>query len=265
VKLLSSLLEVPAQLALALSLAASAAGDDRQGALNTAEAAAPASHVALVPQPLEGPFRFSEGSWLRALKEGLPDKDAQVYSGRIFKTSGGRYYVPAAAERGQILEARWDAALAARVARAFAERNARVLRAALRRPASAGDLYIAHVFGPEAAMSFIRLVLAKPDEAAAKHMPELAQAAPALLSAGGAPLSLAQLYKRLTDPLKEWSRGVGSTAQKGAAHSLRQASRDLKPTVADTVQRAAASRVAVSQAAAWRPEISAATQAAPPQ
>jgi hypothetical protein len=264
VKLLSSLLEVPAQLALALSLAASAAGDD-QGALHMAGAAAPSAHVALVPEPLEGPLRFSEGIWLRALKEGPPDRDAQDYSGRIFKTSGGRYYVPAATERRQILEARWDAALAARVARAFAERNARALRAGLRRPATAGDLYIAHLFGPEAALSFIKLALAKPYEAAAKHMPELAAAAPALLSAGGSPLTLAQLYERLTDPLKERSRAVGSLAGKSAGRSSRHALPDLKPAVGETVQRMAASPVAASEAAAWRPEISAAKAAAPRQ
>ena len=261
---MSSLLEVPAQLALALSLAAATVGDDGKGALHPA-GAAPSSQAALAPQPLEGPFRFGEGIWLRALKEALPDKDAHGYWGRIFKTSGGRYYVPAAAERRQILQARWDAALAARVARAFAERNAQVMSSALRRPATAGDLYIAHVFGPEAATSFIRLAHAKPDEAAAKHMPELAQAAPALLSPGGVPLTLAQLYQRLTESLKERPRGFGSMAGKRAGDPSRQALRALKPTVGETVQRLAASRVAVSDRAAWRPEISATAQAAPRQ
>ena len=126
VKLLSSLFEVPAQLALVLTLAASGPGDGAPGAPPPVETAPIGStQVLLRSGPLEGPYRFSESSWLRALREDLPaDGTLGAYSGRIFKTSGGRYYVPPVAERRPILAARANADLAARAAEAFAADNA---------------------------------------------------------------------------------------------------------------------------------------------
>jgi hypothetical protein len=257
VKLLSSLLEVPAQLALALSLAAATVGNEGPAAPDAAGAPA---HVTLQPQSLEGPFRFGEGIWFRALKEALPGKDAPAFSARIFKTSGGRYYVPAAAERRQILEARKDGVLAGRVARAFAERNARGMRAALQRQVTAGDLYIAHVFGPEAALSFIKLAHARPNEAAAKHMPELARAAPALLAPKGVPISLAGLYERLTKPLNEGPHR-SPAAKRAPNDPSGRAVRTLKPTVEGVPERVAV----VPEGRAWRPKINATAQASAPQ
>jgi hypothetical protein len=124
VTLLSSLLDVPAQLALVLSLAASTAGNEPPTA-PVAETAAPAASIAVTPERLEGPLRFGERAWLRALKEAPTEAGADSYAARIFITSGGRFYIPTAVERRRILDARHDAALAARVARTFAESNAR--------------------------------------------------------------------------------------------------------------------------------------------
>ncbi len=130
---MSSLIDVPAQLALLLQLAAATAGSAGPGPQPAVEAAIPASQTAIVLAPLEGPFRFSERIWLRALKEGVPGPDTAEIAGSIFRTSSGRYYVPAAAERSRILRARGDTELAARVARAFAQRNAERMSVALRR------------------------------------------------------------------------------------------------------------------------------------
>lgn len=266
VQLLSSLLDVPVQLALVLSLAASTIANDPPRPLPASEAASQASQAALVPQPLEGPFRFGEGMWLRALKESPPDQDARDYSGSIFKTSGGRYYVPAAAERRRILKARGDGALASRVARAFAQSNARTLALALRRAPSAGELYIAHVFGPEAAINLIQLAEAKPREAAAKHLPELAHAAPGLLGALGAPLTLAQVYKQLTAPLQQQQpSNVGSMPGERASEKAKGALLYLKPTIGVVVHRAAVLSALQSQAVAWRAAVSAAKSPPPPQ
>jgi len=265
VQLLSSLLDVPAQLALVLSLAASTAASDPPRPPAASEAASPASQAALVPQPLVGPFRFGAGVWLRALKESPPDQDAHDFSGSIFKTSGGRYYVPAATERRRILKARRDGALARRVARAFAQSNARTLGAALHRAPSAGELYIAHVFGPEAAINFIQLAEAKPHDAAAKHVPELARAAPGLLNAHGAPLTLAQVYKQLTDPLRQLPSNVGPMAEERASENSKGALLYLKPTVGEPMFRAAILTALRSQAVAWRAAVSTAESAPPPQ
>jgi hypothetical protein len=249
VKLLSSLFEVPAQLALVLTLAASGPGEGTRAAAPPVETVAVApTQVLLDFRQLEGPYRFSESNWLRALREDLPAVAAlPAYSGRIFKTSSGRYYVPAAAERRPILSARANADLAARAAQAFAAHNASRLRIALRRPATAGDLYIAHVFGPEAAIAFIRQAEATPNDPAARQAPDLVPSEPESES-GTPPLTLAQLYNRLTDPLRKFSRG---TAAQAALRAREQAAAlDLKPTIAE------ATPPAPERPLAWHAEIS---------
>jgi hypothetical protein len=249
VKLLSSLFEVPAQLALVLTLAASGPGEGTRAAPPPVDMAAAApTQVLLDLRQLEGPYRFSESNWLRALREDLPAVAAlPAYSGRIFKTSSGRYYVPAAIERRPILAARANADLAARAAQAFAAHNASRLRIALRRPATAGDLYIAHVFGPEAAIAFIRQAEATPNDPAARQAPDLVPSEPELES-GTPPLTLAQLYNRLTDPLRKFSHG---TAAQAALRPREQAAAlDLKPTIAE------ATPPAPERPLAWHAEIS---------
>jgi hypothetical protein len=261
VKLLSSLLDVPAQLALVLTLAASGPGNGTPTAPPPLETALLASTRTLLdPQPLEGPYRFSESSWLRALREDRPAGEGQ-YSGRIFKTSGGRYYVPVAAERRQILEARANDALAGRAAEAFATNNAARMRAALHRAATAGDLYIAHVFGPETALAFIRLADARPNEFAAKQVPGLAQSAPELLATDDSPLTLAQLYKRLTEPMRKYARSAVAQAALRARAREQAAALDLKPTLAEATQPA----VAPAETRAWRAEVSASAGAVQPR
>jgi len=179
-----------------LSLAAATGGN---APLRTSAAAPtpPPTVATLVAEPLEGPYRFGEGSWLRALKEDLP-RDAHGYARRIFRTSGGRYYVPRQNERRQILKARYDEVLAARAARAFAQANARILSARLERAPTAGELYLAHLFGPETAASLVARMRSNPNEPAAKYIPELARTAKGFFGTRGASFTLAELYAKLT-------------------------------------------------------------------
>ena len=238
---MSSLFDVPAQLALVLSLAASTAGNESP-TVPVAETAAPAASVAMTPERLEGPLRFGERAWLRALKEGPAEAGAGSYAARIFITSGGRFYIPTAVERRRILDARHDAALAARVARTFAESNARRLHAKLGRAPTAGDLYIAHVLGPEAAIGLVKAAAHTPEDALAKTFPELANALAELSSQRPTPMTVGQFYRRLSGVLREPPRLVAI---------------GLKPTVADAPrQRLAHQRAADSEAVAWQTEVS---------
>jgi len=247
---LSSLFDVPAQLALVLSLAASTAGNEPPTAL-VAENAAPAASLAMTPETLEGPLRFGERAWLRALKEGPGEAGADGYAARIFITSGGRFYVPTAVERRRILDARHDAALAARVARAFAESNARRMRTALGRAPTAGDLYAAHVLGPEAAISLVKAAAEAPDDVVSKTFPEVASALPELSSARANSMTVGQFYRRLSGALREPPRLVAI---------------GLKPTMADAPrQRLADSRAPGTEAIAWQTEVSTADGGRPIQ
>jgi hypothetical protein len=195
---LSSLFDVPAQLAMLLSLAASTAATDPTVAV--AEVAAPAADVATFSEPLEGPLRFSDRTWLRALHENVKEADAQ--GARVFVTSGGRYYVPPPSDRSHVLATRNNAEFAARIAWAAAARNARRMHTALHRAPMAGDLYIAHVFGAETAISLLDMAARDPDAALERRFPELAGAAPVSADVKG-PITVDQFYRRLSGALHE--------------------------------------------------------------
>jgi hypothetical protein len=200
---LSSLFEVPAQLAMLLSLAASTATTDPTAAM--AEIAAPPADVAAISQPLEGPLRFSDHTWMRALHEN--GKEADAHGARVFVTSGGRYYVPPPSDRSRVLATRNDAEFAARITWAAATQNAGRMHAALHRAPTAGDLYIAHVFGATTAISLLDIVGRDPDAAFDKRFPELAGAA-ALSAEIKGPITVGQFYRRLSGALHEPPRLV---------------------------------------------------------
>lgn len=259
---MSSLFDVPAQLALVLSLAASAAGPDTPVSRHSPELMLSTHQNTMVVEPLEGPFRFSEGLWLRALKESAPADGASDYAGRVFKTSGGRFYVPAVAEREQILNARWDVPVASRVARAFAELNARRMGPVLGRAPTSGELYLAHVFGPETAVSLIRLAKAKPDDLAAEHFEELLETAPDALFDHGKPVTVAALYDRFTQALRE-RRVPAQVTSAGDADGAALSGPSLKPTLVGSEPQEPYQTRAL--AFAWRSEVKGAGGAAPLQ
>jgi hypothetical protein len=211
---LSSLFDVPAQLALLLSLAAAGTGPTAPNAPGLAPTTFSA-HTIREPILLIGPYRFGEEMWLRALKEGPADDESRAMAGAVFRTSGGRYYVPASGERERILAKRASEELAARVARAFAEINRERMRTALQRPPTGGELYIAHVLGPETAVALIDGAKAAPDQIAAERLPELAAAAPEVAMADGRRRTLAEVYDRFIEPFAGWAQRVASMVPRG--------------------------------------------------
>jgi hypothetical protein len=249
--LLSSLFDIPAQLALVLSLAASTAAYERAGPSATAAPVVPAQ-VLLVAEPLEGPFRFGARNWLRTLKEDMP-QGASPYASRIFKTSGGRYYVPAHEDRRRILMARHDQGLAHRAAKAAARRNAQRLGAGLHRSAGAGDLYIAHLFGPEAAIHFILQAEARPGASAALQVPALKTAVPELFRTDGERLTLQQAYARFAAPFKTYAPGTRPNMNMPGAQS-----RLVPPPMPAASNHALARTTFAPSAIEWRPQVSAA-------
>lgn len=259
---MSSLFDVPAQLAIVLTLAASTAAPGEPGVRAVHNPVVRTSLEVIAPETAEGPFRFSAANWFRALKEDAGALTAADASGSIFCTSSGRYYVPAASERERLLAKRFDAALAQRAASSFAEHNAQRLSTALRRAPSAGDLYIAHVLGPESAITLISRAEAEPTAVALKRLPELARAAPSLVKAQGRPLTLAQVYRRLTEPLASAARGADLAV---AAVS----ERETKPTLAQVAQRAREAVASKGAAGAgtngWWPDVAAAGGPGQPQ
>ncbi len=235
---MSSLFDVPAQLAMLLSLAASTAATEPSA--EVAELAAPAADAAIVSEPLEGPLRFGERAWLRALHEN--PKEAEACGARVFVTSGGRFYIPTPADRSRILAVRNDPLLAARVARAAADRNAVRMRTALHRSPTAGDLYIAHVFGAETAIGLLKAASQAPDAALKAQFPALASNAAELSGDGAkAPITVGQFYRRLSGALREPPRLVAI---------------GLRPTVADAPREdLAAEHEEGAKTVAWQAQV----------
>jgi hypothetical protein len=232
---LSSLFEVPAQLALLLSLAAAGTGPAAPEAPGLAPTTFSA-HTIREPVVADGPYRFSEEMWFRALKEGGRSEAAREAAACVFRTSGGRYYVPASAERERILKERWNETLAAGVAGAFAEVNRERMRPALDRGPSAGELYIAHVLGPETALALINGAKATPRKLAVDALPELADAAPELVFAGARKKrTLAEVYERITEPLAGWAQRVASMVPRDLRFKPTLRERPLKEEAAAAV------------------------------
>ncbi len=98
---------------------------------------------------------FSEQVWLEALRSGAGGEDLAPAARRVFRTSGGRLYIPSDADRQRILGLRRDAKSAAFVAFGLAKRNAERFRAELDRYPTSGELYLAHVFGSETAIALV--------------------------------------------------------------------------------------------------------------
>lgn len=198
---MSSLFDIPAQLAMLLSLAASTAAYEPAA---TGLRARPAPPAAVTAAPLAGPMRFGERAWLEALYENPGQSGG--YAASVFVTTNGRFYVPTLGERTKILDARNDAPLATRVARAAAERNATVLRSTFQRVPTPADLYIAHVLGPASAITFLRAVEAAPDMPLLDGFPALAAG---LADAGDAKaMTVGQFHRQLRGVLRELPRLV---------------------------------------------------------
>jgi hypothetical protein len=206
---LTSLLEIPSQLAMLLSLAAASVGAEPT-AVPARSISAP--DAAVIVEPLQGPYRFTERSWLRALHENPHEAD-RLLGSRIFVTSGGRFYVPRPTDHRRVVEARNDVALAARLARAAADRNAARLRQALGRLPAAGDLYIAHVFGAETTIALLRTVGEAPDAAMKSRFPSLSATFPE-------PVTVGEFYRQVSSALREPPRLVAIGLQPLAGDAL---------------------------------------------
>lgn len=260
---MSSIFDVPAQLMLVLSLAASTADVGAKGARTAATSANFTTTTVRSTQRLQGPYRFGENVWLRALKDATGIDRLSALSRRIFRTSSGRLYVPVAAERRRILNARFDGTSAGRVARDFAERNARLMRPAVGRKVTAGDLYIAHLFGSVGAIKLIKLANKKPNAIAAKHAPQLARSLPQAFYLLSAPLTLADAYARLTQPLRDYERNVARISVAHVTSDYRSGLLNLKPTLTEAVRTQLGTRTPAT--IAWESESRALLNTSPVQ
>ncbi|MEL7543689.1 MAG: transglycosylase SLT domain-containing protein [Pseudomonadota bacterium] len=223
----SSLLEVPQQVALALTLASNATGADFDYLLKTAAressfrpAAASRSSSA------RGLFQFINSTWLRTLKEQGAKYGLHELASKIERRQSGRYHVPDRAERRRILKLRDNPTIAALMAGAFTRSNAEIMIERLGREPSGGELYLAHFLGASDAVRMINLARTNPHWRADKAFPRAARANRTIfydVRGNGRARSVRQVYRRL---VRVHTRGIKTSSQNWATHIVK-----VKPEV----------------------------------
>lgn len=142
-----------------------------------------------------GLFQFTDTTWMKTL-------------GRY----GAKHGVHTAGMgRNDILALRNDAGLSAKMAGELANENADILEKKLGRPATQGELYLAHFMGPSDAAKLTLAAQAKASGSAAEMFPAAAAANAAVFrGVDGGALDAAGLYHKLT------SGGLGDLAGQAA-------------------------------------------------
>lgn len=194
---MSAIFDVPLQLIMVLSLAAGSLARDPAQPRADRSADAQIARLTEPSQNREGPYRFSEQIWLRALFERSDEPRFASYARRVFRTSAGRYYAPVPAERRELMALRMNAAIAGHVAERFATANALWLSARLARAPSVAELYIAHRVGPETALQVIEAVQKHPDATLAELVPDAVEPLAAVAFENNAAASVAAVSARL--------------------------------------------------------------------
>jgi len=110
-----------------------------------------------------GLFQFVNQTWLATLKQAGASLGYGRYADAIVQTPSGHFDVPDPGMRREILALRSDAAANAAMAGAFTNGNAARLADKLGRPATDGELYIAHFLGSSGAAKLISTAASSPN------------------------------------------------------------------------------------------------------
>lgn len=145
-----------------------------------------------------GLFQFIEQTWLGLVKRQGPEMGLQDQAAAIQRDGAGRYVVPEAEARRQILALRKDPSLSARLAGMFTRENRASLKEAIGREPTGGELYIAHFLGAGGARELITMAQGNPDRVAASAFPDAASAnRPIFFDSNGRARSAREVYARL--------------------------------------------------------------------
>jgi hypothetical protein len=190
-----SLAELPAQIAMALSLASSTTGTDLDYLMRTAERESSfQADARAATSSAEGLFQFIEETWIRTIKDEGACFGLEAYADLIEKREDGRYVVADAKSRRAILALRRDPNVSAVMAGAYARRNAEMIREEIGRRPTSAELYIAHFLGPSDAVRLIKLRDTQSYLSAPDLFPKAADANGKIFYANGRPRSVGQVY-----------------------------------------------------------------------
>ena len=163
----------------AIQRASSATGVDFSFLLGTARRESGYNPGARAPtSSAAGLFQFVDQTWLSTLKKHGAKYGYARYADLIQQGPDGRYYVQGAEARRAVMDLRLDPHAASLMAGELASDHASYLRGRMGRDPTAGELYAAHVLGPQGSAKLIEAVRTSPQAPAAALFPEAAGAEP---------------------------------------------------------------------------------------
>ena len=146
-----------------------------------------------------GLFQFLDRTWMSTLKQHGAKYGYARYADLIQQGANGHYFVPGGADaRATVMDLRLDPHAAALMAGELAADHAAYLRGRVGREPTAGELYAAHVLGPQGSARLIDAVRVAPGASAAAMFPQAAGANHAIFYRDGRPATVAQVYANLT-------------------------------------------------------------------
>lgn len=145
-----------------------------------------------------GLFQFVDQTWLSTLKQHGSKYGYARYAELIQQGSDGRFHVDGAEARRTVMDLRLDPHAASLMAGELASDHASYLRGRVGRDPTSGELYAAHVLGPQGSAKLIEAVRANPSVTAATLFPEAAASNRGLFYRDGRAVSAGELYANLT-------------------------------------------------------------------
>jgi hypothetical protein len=145
-----------------------------------------------------GLFQFVDQTWLGALKQHGAKYGYARYAQLIQQGSDGRFHVEGAEARRTVMDLRLDAHAASLMAGELASDHAAYLRGRMGREPTSGELYAAHVLGPQGSARLIDAVRTGPGVTAASLFPDAAASNHGLFYHDGRAVSAGELYANLT-------------------------------------------------------------------
>jgi hypothetical protein len=165
-----------------------------------------------------GLFQFVDQTWLSTLKQHGAKYGYARYADLIQQGAGGRFYVAGDEARRTVMDLKLDPHAASLMAGELASDHAAYLRGRMGRDPTAGELYAAHVLGPQGSARLIEAVRTNPGVPAATLFPEAAGSNHGLFYAGARPVSAGELYANLTRTPAGGAPAIASPAPTAASN-----------------------------------------------
>jgi hypothetical protein len=165
-----------------------------------------------------GLFQFIEQTWLGTMRNHGAEHGLNTFADAIKVGKDGRFTVADKGLRQEILALRKDPKVASLMAGEMTNDMRGDMEAALGRGVSAGELYVAHFLGPQAAVKMIKAATATPAATAATLFPDAASANPTIFyQKNGAARSVNTVLESLK--AKHQGQGTPSTVDYAQAQA----------------------------------------------